>query len=518
MTEMKNNKRKMNIFLSTTLWIVLVPIILGLILFLLSGFDGMVIMLMCFGFIHIVPILLFGATSFILGYYGLHSWWIPISILVVSGLLTLFLAAFCVRLSPDPALLFGTLKLLLLFVIAFMSGYIGRNLSQSGFIIDTVVVGALFLYLALGQVALGAFAPFSYNYFWTCDISSQWYSEQENGTSYYKNPKMFIDPFPAQIIGVKYYNDRGEFVGYSNDINYSYSAIGISDGEMTSDNSDILLHKNYEENLRTILASSSNAIRKDLPQHSVLTHYESDTLFRKEVFYHPNGVVSWVRCYYFNHKFETFVVYKETFFDPLGYVEPQKWSIRDFRKSNGVPQIVHSVGVSTDSLNGRKLDESQTRIVENIHIIDTLRNTLKNKNKRCDNIEILLESVQFDPTNKASICINPRGYMRKGYFDWPDDFTQLKSVEQMGTILDALALCRLESGIGEVHSDCEDCTEIRINEIGTDNYIYLYLLNDRAISADFRFSFIYNPMIHTDPKKQADAKRLWDEMKDIVKF
>lgn len=88
----------------------------------------------------------------------------------------------------------------------------------------------------------------------------------------------------------------------------------------------------------------------------------------------------------------------------------------------------------------------------------------------------------------------------------------------MDTILDALALCRIESGVGEVHLDCEDCTEIRIDEIGTDNYVYLYLLNDKAISADFRFSFIYDPMVHTDLKKQADAKLLWDEMKQIVKF
>lgn len=59
MTEMENNKRKINIFLSTTLWIVLVPTILGLILFVASGFDGMIILLMFFHLIHIVPALLF---------------------------------------------------------------------------------------------------------------------------------------------------------------------------------------------------------------------------------------------------------------------------------------------------------------------------------------------------------------------------------------------------------------------------------------------------------------------------
>lgn len=202
----------MNIFLSTTLWTLLVPAILGLVLFVLSGFDGMVVMLMIFGLINVVPTLLFGATSFLLGYYGLQNWWISIYIIVVSGLLILFFAAFCIKLFPDPALLFSILKLLLLFVIAFIAGYIGRNLSPVGVIIDKVVVGALFLYLALGQVALGAYAPLSYKYFWTGDNSSQLYSEQENGTIYYKKPKMFIDPFPAQVIGVKYCNDRGELM------------------------------------------------------------------------------------------------------------------------------------------------------------------------------------------------------------------------------------------------------------------------------------------------------------------
>lgn len=506
----------MNIFICTMLWIVLIPVVLALIILFTSGFDGLGVILVPVILIMILPIFLFGATSFLVGYYGLQSWISSISILVVSGLLTLFLTPLCIQLSADPALLFGTLKLLLLFVLFFAAGYIGRFLPKEIVVLEAVIVALPLLYISLGQAALGAYMPFDYRFYWNGDSSSKIYSQLENGTRYYTYPKMFIDPFPAKVIGIKYCNDRGEFVGYSNADNISYHVAGEPYEPTTSDNSDILLHKNYAKNLSAMLASASNAIRKDGSQHSVLLYYDNNTLFRNEIFYHPNGVVERIDRYSFNKKLGAFDMCGKKSFDPLGYTYPQKWSVHDFRKSNGVPRIVQSLGISADSLGGRELDKSQSLIAENIHIIDTLRNRLKEKGMRSDNIEVLLASAQFSRQSKVCLSVNPNGQMWNLTFS--SNFTQLKSVEQMETILDALALCRLESAVGEIHQDYPQCAEIRIDEIGSENYIALFLLNDRAISVDFRFSFIYDPMMHTDPKKRADAKRLWEEVKHIVKF
>lgn len=522
------NRKRMNIFLLTNLWIVAIPLAFSLIILIASGFDELGVVLMAAWMIFFLPILLFGVTSFVMGYCGLTNWLISVPLLILWGGLTLLFSSFGLEYSPEPRLLFGLLKVLLLFGIAFGAGYLGRYLHEDGFVIDAVISGVLFLYISLGQISNGSFAPLDYYAFWTDDSSSPLcYSEQDNGTRYYKQIKMLIDPFPARIAGIRYHNSKGEYVGYSNDQSIGQKVQGIDEGDMTSDNSEILLHKNYESNFHQIIGLCKNAIRKDFTQYSILMYYDRDTLFKKEVSYYPNGVVDKINSYYYDETECLFSDYEHNVryvynsdwhtFDPLGFfLHEKEWRTGDFRKTNGVPQLAKQIGISLDSIdNNTVLDESQKKIVHIVSIIDTIRKQLKVEDRSADNINILCNVAKFSPSSMISIQIDrDRG-------TWSDfssgrDFTQLADVEQMNTVCDALALCRLESGITQIYRNGW-AIGIRIKEIKEGGGFFgLFLFDDMAISADSQLCFIYDPSIHNDPKKREDAERLWNEMKQII--
>lgn len=523
------NRNRMNIFLLTNLWTVAIPLAFSLIILIASGFDELGVVLMAAWMIFFLPILLFGVTSFVMGYCGLTNWLISVPLLILWGGLTLLFSSFGLEYSPEPRLLFGLLKVLLLFGIAFGAGYLGRYLPKDGFVIDAVISGVLFLYISLGQIANGSFAPLDYHAFWTDDSSSPLcYSEQDNGTRYYKQIKILIDPFPARIAGIRYHNSKGEFVGYSNDQSVDQKVQGINEGDMTSDNSDILLHKNYESNLRQIIGPCENAIRKDFIEYSILMYYDRDTLFKKEISYYPNGVVDKVNNYYYDEAGCLFNDYEHNVryvynsdqhtFDPLGFFSGrEEWRSGDFRKTNGVPQLAKEIGISLESIdNNTVLDESQKEIVRMVSIIDTIRKQLKVENRSDDNINILCKAAKFSPTSMISIQIDKGRGTWKSDFSSGKDFTQLKNVEQMNTVCDALALCRLESGMTQLYRS-EWAIGIRIKEIKEDGgFLGLFLFDDMAVSSDSGLCFIYDPSIHKDPKKREDAERLWNEMKQII--
>lgn len=86
----------------------------------------------------------------------------------------------------------------------------------------------------------------------------------------------------------------------------------------------------------------------------------------------------------------------------------------------------------------------------------------------------------------------------------------------------ALSLCHLESAVTERmvrrYDNTIACPRIRIKENSNrTKYMILYLLEDRAVSADFRFRFVFDPSIHADEKRRQDAADLWQKMQQLAR-
>lgn len=510
--------KNMNIYVMTMLVILGVILALILLLYVLSGFDSLTLIVMpvLFG-MGALFILLFITTSFILGLKGTeHIYW-GIGSLLIFGLLNYLFLPSC-TMAADPKIVYATLKIITFFVIAFGCGYLwraGENNNSYLFIITKILSTVCSAFL-LGYITMANLLAFG-------DISLFWNEAAYNSdkTLFYEQ-KIRISPFPARVIGVRYYNKCGLYAGASAKHPINSKLIDMRLGETPNGNADIFLNKKYKPVIAELLADCKEALRYESGRTTVYLFYKNDTLRRIETDYHENGVVSKIRRYRSMPGNEYDVVKK---FDELGTplqtddssnLLSRLWSIHDFRIEAEVPRINYGY----DDPNHPKLDKRLCNVLNSETLFEQMRDSLKAMGQLGDNLSVALLLEGFATGDSVSISVAIDAYSRYG--DNNDTgFECMNTVEDMDTICDALALCRLESAITErIVNYGEDrirCPRIRIKEnTEQGKYVILYLLEDRAISSDFKYCFVFDPSAHSDPKKQNDAASLWEQTQQMA--
>lgn len=510
-------RKKMNIYLLTTVWVLGVIVALMLLFLIISGFDLQGLVLLMILWSSALPFVLFIACSFVCGLKGTEQLYWAIGMLLVYGLLTYILLPSC-QLAADPKVVHGTLKIALFFLLAFGCGYLWRMeyghfpvLSVAAKIVVTLCAGLVLGYVLLanlrplGGVNENFWAPVGYN---------------AEKTLFYGN-RMYYSPFPARVLGVRYYNRHGQYAGASSVQPCLNVLLDMRMGEVPDGSADILLHKRYQPMVRKLLADCKEAFRCESDRTTIYLFYCKDTLHRIEVDYYENGIISKIRRYHTTSMNE----YDEPgFFDELG--APQKklydsiewfrpWRIGDFRVEDTVPRIRYGY----DRLHDPKLDPRLRGLLDYTTTFAQVRDSLRAQGESGDNLSIALSEAGFALDQTISIAVDSDSYYGTSH---NSHFKSLPTVSEMETVCDALTLCRLESGLTEriVHFSDEyiACPRIRIKENSKRNkYMILYLLEDRAVSSDFRFRFVFDPSVHPDESKRQDAAALWQEMQQLAR-
>ena len=511
----------MNIFLRIALWMIGIPIALLVLLYVISGFDLMV--LVYGGYIlgiGLLPPLLFVASSFLCGLKGKeHLYWV-FGTLLLYGAVNCYIPAPLYDTLPDPRVVYGTLYFLTIFAIAFGCGYLWRlgARHRSSFLLGAAkYLGTLCAAIVLGYISLANLGDFG-----GLD-SSEWTEPHYNATkTMVYGRKLCLSPFPARVIGVRYYNKHGRFAGASGEQVSCCNVDDIPMDEKLDGSADILLHKQYKPIVTKLLADCKDAYRIESGKTTIYLFYKNDSLYRIEADHHDNGIISAIRNYDLK---STYNYYEMETFDELG--TPQNmflnasgysrlWRIIDFEVEPEIPSFKYGY----DNLNNPKLDKRLRKALDWDSSFKDTRNLLRAKGEEGDNLSValLMEGFTMSKDTTISIAIEPDS--RYGT-DYDIGFKHLKTVEEMEAVSDALTLCRLESGIAEriirEYESNIDCPRIRIKENSErDKYVILYLLEDRAISSDFKFRFVYDPFIHTDKKKQEDAISLWKKLQQLA--
>lgn len=424
------------------------------------------------------------------------------------------------QVAADPKIIYGTLKIATYFTIAFGCGYLwrigGHHPSQLFFI--TKILATLCTALMMGYITIANFLGIggTNEIFWTKE-------KYNSDKTLFYTQKMYLSPFPARVIGVRYYNRHGRFVGGSSEPFSTYKLNDMRLGEIPDGSADILLHKKYKSKVDEILADCKEGFRKVSGRTTVYLFNKNDSLRRIEADYYENGIISKIRNYKSISGNEYEIVRT---FDELG--TPLRlmynnndflrlWHIHDFRIEDKVPPFNYGY----DNPDNPKLDEHLRKILDYNTLFESVRDSLKAAGQVGDNLSVALQLQGFtnDENTSISVAIDADSYYGTGY---NTNFKRMESVEEMNAICDALTLCRLESAITErivnYTDDYIKCPRIRIRENSKRNkYMILYILEDRAISSDFKLRFVFSPSIHADKKKRKDATILWQKMQQIIK-
>lgn len=511
--------KKKNLYLSATLWIPVAITALLLLGFVVSGFDLEALVLpFVLWVIPTMPFVLFIACSFIFGLKGTgHLAW-GIGSVAVYGWLTYFVFPSC-QVAADPRILYGTLEIVPCFALAFGCGYLwrigaGHRVDWQGItkIFATLCVGLLMGYITYANLReMGGVND------------TLWTERRYNAdkTLFYDR-KLRFSPFPARVLGVRYYNKHGKYAGGSAEQPCNSELSDMRMGEVPDGSADILLHKRYKPVVTELLADCKDAFRKESGRTTVYLFYKNDTLRRIEADHYENGIISQIRRYGSmpGNRYEV-----QERFDELGvpqnsYVDAawwrQLWRIVDFRVEAEVPRF----GYGYDDPDHPELDQRLRNALDYHTPFEQARDSLKAAGEMGDNLSIalLIKGFAIGTDTTLSVAVDPDSYYGE---DYNIDFKSLETVKQMETVCDALALCRIESGMTErmvrYPEDYIPCPRIRIKEnSGRDKYMILYLLNDRAVSSDFKFRFVFDPSIHTDEHKRNEAGVLWKKMQQII--
>ncbi|MCM0272825.1 hypothetical protein [Bacteroides fragilis] len=511
--------KRMNAYLLTMIWILGAVLVLMLLCYVISGFDlGALVLVSILWCIPTLPFLLFIACSFIFGLKGLdHLYW-AIGSLCVYGLLTYMLLTSC-QMAADPKIVHGTLKVVLFFAIAFGCGCLWRpTVCNFSVVLGIAKIPAtLCAVLLLGYVMLANMREMG----GVNDL--YWAGPQYNAdkTLFY-DYKMRLSPFPARVVGVRYFNKYGHYVGGSAEQPCNNVLMDMRLGDIPDGSADILLHKRYKPTVVGLLADCKKAFCYDRDHTTIYLFYKSDSLRRVEVDHHENGIISKIRKYQAGTVDEYDTV---EMFDELGV--PQKmfynnnswfrlWRINDFQVEPEVPCFKYGYA----SPDHPAIDERLRKVLDFSKQKEQTRDSLRMLGESGDNLNIalLLEGFIIDNHTTISVAVDADSYYGENH---NSDFENLKTVRQMETICDALSLCRLESGITEriVHYYDESikCPRIRIKENSKRNkYIIFYLLENRVVSSDFKLSFVFDPSAHMDKVKRRDAVDYWEKMHQLV--
>lgn len=465
-----------------------------------------------------MPFVLFIACSFIFGLKGTdHLAW-GIGSVAVYGLLTYFVFPSC-QVAADPKVIYGTLEIVPCFALAFGCGYLWRTGAGHGVdwlgitkIFATLCVGLLMGYITYANLReMGGVN----DALWTgCRYNA-------NKTLFYDR-KVRFSPFPARVLGVRYYNKHGKFAGASAEQPCNYKLSDMRMGEIPDGTADILLHEQYKPRVTGLLADCKEAYRKESGRTTVYLFYKNDTLRRIETDYYENGIISQIRRSGAmpGNQYEVLEKFDELGVPQKRYVHAawwrQLWRIVDFRVEAEVPRF----GYGYDDPEHPELDERLRNVLDYRTRFERVRDSLQAGGGMGDNLSVALriDGFALGADTTISVSVDPDSYYGNCY---NSHFKSLETVEQMETVCDALALCRLESGLTErmelTYEPFTDCARIKIKEnSGRDKYMILYVWEERVISSDFKFRFVFDPSIHADKGKRKEAVRLWEKMQRII--
>lgn len=511
--------KEKNLYLSATLWIPVTITALLLLGFIVSGFDLEALVLpFVLWVIPAMPFVLFIACSFIFGLKGTdHLAW-GIGSVAVYGWLTYFVFPSC-QVAADPRIIYVTLEIVSCFALAFGCGYLWRigvgcrvdwrNITK---IFATLCVGLLMGYITYANLReMGGVN----DALWT----ERRYNAEK--TLFYDR-KLRFSPFPARVLGVRYYNKYGKYAGGSAEQPCDSELSDMRLGEVPDGSGDILLHRRYKPVVTKLLADCKNAFRKESGRTTVYLFYKNDTLRRIEADHYENGIISQIRRYGSmpGNRYEVLERFDELGVPQNSYINAawwrRLWRIVDFRVEAEVPRF----GYGYDDPEHPELDGRLRNVLDYRTRFERVRDSLQAGGGMGDNLTVALriDGFALGADTTISVAVDPDSYYGE---DYDSDFKSLETVKQMETVCDALALCRIESGITErmvrYPEDYIPCPRIRIKENSRrDKYMILYLLEDRAVSSDFKFRFVFDPSIHADKGKRKEAVRLWEKMQRII--
>lgn len=237
--------------------------------------------------------------------------------------------------------------------------------------------------------------------------------------------------------------------------------------------------------------------------------------------YYENGIISKIRRYESvptkeydtPGMFDELGVPEERVYNSLQWFRP--WRIGDFRVVDTVPRFRYGY----DRLDDPRLDPRLRGVVDCSARFARVGDSLRALGESGDNLGIALSEAGFAPDKTISVAVDTASYYGKPY---DSQFCSLPTVPEMQTVCDALSLCRLESAVTErMIRDYDNtiiCPRIRIKENSNrTKYMILYLLEDRAVSSDFRFRFVFDPSAHADENKRQDVAALWQKMQQLAK-
>lgn len=355
--------KRMNIYLLTMLWVLGVTVAVMLLCYILSGFDtsALVLVSILWG-IPAVPYLLFITCSFMFGLKGTeHLYW-AVGSLFAYGVLTYLLLPSC-QVAADPQIIHATLKLVTFFAIAFGCGCLWRlGMGHSSIwlggakVFVSLCAGAVLGYIMLAN--LNEMGGLNDKY---------WAQEQYNDdkTLFYE-ARMHFSPFPARVVGVRYFNKYGRYAGGSASQPCNYQLQDIRLGETPDGSADILLYKHYERIVTDLLADCKDAFRKESGNTTTYLFYKNDTLCRMETERYENGILSKI-CRFESISGNNYDVVER--FDELGV--PQEmfrnsspflrlWRIYYFQVEAEVPRFNYGY----DDPENPNLDERLRRLLE----------------------------------------------------------------------------------------------------------------------------------------------------------
>lgn len=526
---MENAKSKMSIYITVLLWIVIPVLILNIVTLVFSNGDTLGVALVGLYSLMFVCWGIFLAYSFLLGYKAGEGALIAIPVLLLIAGVFLWQSSgswiepgTLWRQFLSGAVLFGVL---LFAGLLCQYGVKTGGFMHFGTILVSVVIGFICIVICLSRMC-GAYSPLPEELFW-----KDAYPETiKNGTVLFHDAKIYINPFDSRVIGVFRFNDKGEYVGFSSSRYECHkivnSAFKVND-EIKASTCDFV-YTGYEPLLNDFMADCRDALYVKEKDYCVFLYTKEGFLYRKEFDYHSNGIVKQARSYTYDRETGFHIEEGKTIeFDELGFCENNgllRWDINDFRQTDTVIAAERRYGqVYNPTVTDKKYTVSQQAIIDSFITVES-RTGNAGTLKKYSSLDVPLdEYYKLGTVNGHVISV----HINTDSYKWRNrglhGFTQLKTVDQMYTFIDALELSSLDTGmwkrIGKqslVVGDDDECYSFMIKENAKGGKaLVLYILGDYAVTADSRFSFHLNPYAHKDVELQKKAGEAWDKMMNI---
>lgn len=516
---------KMSVYIATLLWIIIPILVLNLLALILSGGDQLGIAIMGLYSLMLVGWCIFMSFSFLLGYKVGGGAIIAIPVLVlIAGI---YLWQIAGSWNEPGTLWLQVISIALFFVVIFSVGLLCRygikagGIIRVGAVLITMITAFVCIIIGLSQLC-GAYSPLPEELFW----KDAYPEKTANGTVFFHDKKVIINPFDSRVIGVFRFDNKGNYVGFSSSryeihkIENSYFKPDSATQASTCD----FIHDRYVPLLNSFMADCSDALYMKKGNCSVFLYLKNDTLHRKEFDYHGNGVVKQARSYTYDPQTGFHVEEGNILkFDELGFCDKQgtvRWSLKDFRTTDSANGIERRYGQEYDPTSPKnEYTAPRQAIIDRFITVESQTPASKYSSLHMP----LDEYYKLGDCNGNNISV----HVKTDAYKWLDTdtygFTCLKTVEQMIAFVDALELSRPETGmwerIGEqshVVGDDDECHSFMIKEnVKEGKKLVFYFFDDHAVTVDSRFSFYPDPDIHPDAAIREEARESWQKMKDI---